>query len=45
MLAGLNRDPELLLDEVAERGAAAAHKPMLVVQELRVARLRARVRQ
>ncbi len=45
MLASLDRDPELLLDEVAERGAAPAHEPVLVVQQLRVARLRARVRQ
>ena len=43
MFATLNRERELLLDEVAERGTTAAHELVLVREALRVACMWARV--
>ena len=43
MLATLDREPELLLHEVAQRGAAPAGDFVLVREDLGIARLRARV--
>ena len=43
VLATLDREPELLLHEVAQRGAAPAGDFVLVREDLGIARLRARV--
>ena len=43
VLATLDREPELLLHEVAQRGAAPAGDFVLVREDLSIARLRARV--